>query len=180
MSERETEDVINHIKKMLMVSECGNVLWKKDIQNHARGDIFGSIKETHGIRYRRGVIKFNELPMWFYAHRIAYVLHYGRWPKGNVDHVNGDGSDNSKHNLRDVCHSENQKNKRLSKKNKTGILGVYKSHNQLKFIAQIQTSGKKIHLGTFNNYLDAVCARKSAETKYNFHSNHGTEKAIYL
>jgi len=57
-------------------------------------------------------------------------------------------------------------NKRPQRRSKTGMSGVtwHKPHS--KWRACITSCSKKTHLGTFDNLLDACCARKSAENKY--------------
>ena len=42
-----------------------------------------------------------------YAHRAAWAIHFGEWPKGEIDHINGDASDNRIINLRVVNRTEN-------------------------------------------------------------------------
>lgn len=44
------------------------------------------------------------------AHRLAWLLHYRRWPEFEVDHINGLRADNRIANLRDVPHRVNQLN----------------------------------------------------------------------
>lgn len=44
------------------------------------------------------------------AHRLAWLYHYGEWPEGELDHINGIRTDNRVANLRDVPHVENQRN----------------------------------------------------------------------
>jgi len=46
----------------------------------------------------------------FYAHRIAWLLQTGSWPKQQIDHINGIRSDNRWCNLRDVSKSRNMEN----------------------------------------------------------------------
>jgi hypothetical protein len=41
------------------------------------------------------------------AHRLAWLLYYGDWPKHDVDHVNRDRSDNRINNLRQLNRSQN-------------------------------------------------------------------------
>ena len=51
------------------------------------------------------VIKHKGYP--FIAHRLAWLLHYGEWPKLSINHINGVKDDNRIANLEDVSLSEN-------------------------------------------------------------------------
>ena len=57
--------------------------------------------------------------------------------------------------------------------NASGVTGVFWYKRRDGWIAQIYVDGKQRHLGFFDNLLDAVAARKSAEIEYNYHPNHG-------
>ena len=59
--------------------------------------------DANGYRYSRIAQKK------IYAHRAALALVTGEWPE-EVDHINGDPSDNRITNLRPVTHRENGKN----------------------------------------------------------------------
>ena len=58
-----------------------------------------------------------------YLHRLAWLLHYGEWPQNQVDHIDGDRTNNSITNLRDVDHTANAQNVHVAK-GRTGLLGV--------------------------------------------------------
>ena len=107
------------------------------------------------------------------AHRLMWLHVYGDWPKGQIDHINGDRLDNRPANLRDVSATENQRNKCLAKNNKSGIPGVVWVKAKGKWQAQIWNDCKSIYLGQHGNIFDAACARKSAENMYGYHPNHG-------
>jgi len=109
----------------------------------------------------------------YQCHRLIWMYMYGEWPKDEIDHINGVCDDNRIINLRDVPHSENGKNLKLSRRNKSGCTGVCKS-NSGSWMAYIRAKGKHTHLGTFNNYRSAVCARKQAEKENGYHRNHGS------
>ena len=85
----------------------------------------------------------------------------------DTDHINYNGLDNRKKNLRNATRSENNQNRRYAHKdNKLGIKGVRWHTQRKKFTAQIQVKKKKIHLGCFNVLGDADSAYRKAEEKY--------------
>ena len=84
----------------------------------------------------------------YLIHRVAWLLHHGYWPTGDIDHIDGNPSNNKLENLRDVPHNINLQNRKSATiKNKTGFLGVVKRKN--KYAAHIHKSGKQIYLGLF-------------------------------
>jgi len=74
--------------------------------------------------------------------------------------------DNRKSNLEIVTRSQNMMNRSLAINNTSGVTGVrwHKFHN--KWHATIKINQKPIHLGYFDNFDDAIKARKEAEKKY--------------
>jgi hypothetical protein len=50
------------------------------------------------------------------VHRVVFALHYGRWPEGVLDHINGDPLDNRIANLRECEQWQNAMNKRYHRK----------------------------------------------------------------
>lgn len=85
-------------------------------------------------------------------------------PKGKViDHINRQRNDNRKENLRICTQLENCRN--VSKRKDTkGYLGVNKDGN--KWRVRITVNGKRLRLGTYDTYEEAVEKRKEAELKY--------------
>ena len=86
-------------------------------------------------------------------------------PTGNkvVDHINGDGLDNRKSNLRLCLNNENLMNRHTKPRSNSGKTGVsFNSRNQ-KWQAQIGYQGKVWHLGWFSNKEDAFDMRDIAK-----------------
>lgn len=81
------------------------------------------------------------------AHRLAWLLTHGRWPAGEIDHVNGQKADNRLANLRDVDRSANAANRAgPDRDSSTGLLGASR-HKSGKFLAQIRRDGRYHYLG---------------------------------
>lgn len=82
------------------------------------------------------------------GHRLAWYIHYGEWPDGHIDHINGIRNDNRIENLRVVTNAINCQNKRKAlPKSKTGVLGVVKVGER--YQANIHFNRKKRYLGTY-------------------------------
>jgi len=109
------------------------------------------------------------------VHRLAWLYVYGEWPIDIVDHIDHNRSNNAISNLRVVTAKENAQNRKLQSRNNTGDTGVHWGTQAKKWIAAIGVDGKKIHLGYFIEYSEAVNARKLAEIAYGFHENHGKD-----
>ena len=83
-----------------------------------------------------------------------------------VDHCGHNTVDNRKSKLRVTTSIGNQKNKSLSKNNKSGVTGVCWDKKVNKWHSYIWKDGKCLHLGRFENFDDACAIRKKAEDKY--------------
>jgi hypothetical protein len=107
------------------------------------------------------------------AHRAMWCIVFGAWPEGYIDHINGDRSDNRIRNLRDVDQQTNMRNARISRANTSGCTGVHFHKATGKWQSHITVSGRTKTLGMFEDFEDAVSARKEAEALHGFHVNHG-------
>lgn len=103
------------------------------------------------------------------AHRLAWRIHYGEWPNGELDHINRDRTDNRIENLRAVDRVENCRNA----SGRGGVIGI-KGVQQNKgctprpYQATIGVKGEVLRLGTFATLREAAEARYTAELLYGF------------
>lgn len=91
----------------------------------------------------------------YYCHRLSWALFYGEWPKGFIDHINGDRQDNRIENLRDVNNAINMQNRKRAQSNNksSGLLGVSKEKKW--FYARICVNSKQRIIGRFNTAMEA-------------------------
>jgi hypothetical protein len=147
--------------------ESGLLVWKKTNSNVAKkGSIAGHLSKADN---RVSVRVDGKL---YKAHRVIFLIMTGEWPE-EIDHINGNSSDNRWVNLRNVAHHENMKNRKVCSNSKTKIMGVvWNRHNQ-KWRVRIKALGIYKEIGSFFDFFDACCARISAENQMGFHANHG-------
>ena len=131
------------------------------------------IGDNAGTVVNNGYVRIGICGSQYAAHRLAFLYMDGSFPSKNVDHINHIKTDNSYNNLRLATPSENLKNIEMNGRNKSGVFGVSKNKESGKWRSQVKVSGKMIYLGQHDDYFEAVCARKSANNRYNFHENHG-------
>lgn len=99
----------------------------------------------------------------YYEHRLLWEMFIGPAPD-IIDHIDGNGLNNSLDNLRDGRVS-NMKNIRKPSTNKSGIIGVHWCNTRNKWVAQGQAPGRRLPLGRYDSLFDAACARKSWEIR---------------
>ena len=101
------------------------------------------------------------------AHRAAWALYYGEWPKGQIDDIDHDGLNNRISNLRDVDCIVNQRNQLLRKTSQSGVIGVTWRKDKKKWKAQIRVpGGRQVFLGYYSTIEEAASARKAGEQRY--------------
>lgn len=126
--------------------ETGVFTWKHSPSNNVKdGDVAGFLN-------KKGYLEIGYNNKLHKAHRIAWFIYYGKWPAGDIDHINGIRSDNRIKNLRDVTNSVNLQNQHKARaNNKSGLLGVHWSKRSKKWEASICIDGKNVYIGVFTD-----------------------------
>lgn len=135
----------------------GAFTWLVKVSGRRVGDKAGGIDEHGYIRIVVDGLRYK-------AHRLAWLYVNGDWPGGDIDHINGDRSDNRISNLRDIPHAANTQNRRKAHKNNgTGLLGAHRDRNSFK--SSIHSDGKQIFLGMFDTAEEAHQAYLKAKRR---------------
>lgn len=90
--------------------------------------------------------------------RTTVRMHRMLLSGGMVDHVNRNGLDNRRENLRVCTPQQNQGNSCKQSDNTSGFKGVCWDKNKSKWRAQIYLAGKKMHVGYYETTQEAAAA----------------------
>lgn len=136
------------------------------VQNQKRAG-----KQAHAVNRSSGYVILRIDKTDHLAHRIAWLMVHGElptWPKCEIDHINGDRSDNRIENLRRVDRLQNCRNLGKNSRNTSGVTGVFWEGSKNLWRARICVNNVRIYLGMFKNIEDAKAARAEAEEFYGF------------
>ena len=139
----------------------GEFKWKVSRGGRVAGDIAGS-KNDRGYVY----IAINSVH--YRSHRLAWLYVYGYIPENGLDHKNRVKEDNRVENLREITQQCNRRNSKMQKNNTSGVSGVSWGSHVKKWISCITVNRIKKHLGAYDDFCDAVCARLAAEQCLNW------------
>lgn len=141
--DREARLTVAEVRRLLRYEpDTGTFFWRIDTNKISAGNIAG-------CRQSRGYWQIRINRRLYMAHRLAWLYVTGEWPKANIDHINGDRSDNRFVNLRIATNSQNAWNSRRRINNACGYKGVHYKKRLNKFVAQINVHGRVYHLGVF-------------------------------
>ena len=126
----------------------------------------------HALKFKGGIVyatrtsntfeRQKGFPKNIYLHRC--LLNY---PKNfHIDHVDNNGLNNTRVNLRLVTHSQNQQNAKLSVKSTSKYKGVYYHKKNKRYAARIGFNHRQIHLGNFLTAIEAAKTYNKAAVKY--------------
>ena len=136
------------------------------------GDIYRKLKTSNAIAV--GLVSNGENGAGYsrvflfgkrvYIHRLVWLLHHGHWPEKQIDHIDGNRSNNRITNLRDVDHKINAQNMSRPQSNNTaGFLGVSYDKSREKYVARISIGPRG---NAYNKYLGRYETAEEAHAAY--------------
>lgn len=136
--------------------ETGTFTWRVCTKGHASG-------RAAGYRTARGEIRIGVDGERYLAHRLAWFYCFGEWPVEQIDHIDGNTSNNRLGNLRDVSGAVNSQNVRIARpfNKSSGVLGVgyYPHLNKTNpYYVQLVVGGKRVFCTQFDSLERAQAA----------------------
>lgn len=146
----------------------GQLFRKVSRRSYKSGDLVGNIEASGYVRTTLNGKRYS-------IHRIVYLMQHGYMPK-EIDHINGNKSDNRIENLREVSRSENNVNRGSFKQNKSGYKNVSWHKLESKWQVQLKINKKAKHFGYFDDLELADLVATEARDKYfGKYANHGVQ-----
>lgn len=147
--------------------ETGVFTWRRN---------YGRVRKGTRAGYQEpcGRIQIRVDGRLYRAHRLAWLYKRGEWPRRQIDHRDGDHSNNRWKNLRSANNAQNQWNAGRSKNNSSGRKGVHRRNQTGRWRAFIGLDNRQKYLGDFDTFEEAAAARLAAEKQH-----HGVFRRIH-
>lgn len=155
MSDTSQKEILKYLSYS---EETGLFTWKVRRGRARKGDTAGTT-DFAGYRHIRLNGKYHR------AHRLAWIYVNGAIKHQKyIDHIDGNPSNNSISNLREVSQTENLQNSfKLRGTTKAGLIGITLDHN--KWLARIRVNGTRLTIGRFDSKEEAHTAYVEAKLK---------------
>lgn len=125
------------------------------------------IGQPFGSKHHSGYLSVTIDGRVYRLHSLAMFYVTGQWPQEFIDHANGVRDDNRFSNLRFASRSENTRNAKIRKDNRSGTKGVnYRNKSGGQWICRIYTNEGRIYLGCFKTEEEAIQVITDAREKY--------------
>ena len=145
-SRSETKLTVEHLRRVL-IYDPHTGLWKWRQGGKGRPKVPDWMP---GTPMKVGYLSIAIDRLAYYAHRLAFLYMTGEWPAEQMDHIDGDRTNNRWSNLREATGSQNKYNTGVRVHNTTGARGVYRTKDG-RFVARIKIGDKRVNLGSFSS-----------------------------
>jgi hypothetical protein len=144
-------------------SDTGELRWRVGRAQKLPGDVAGSLKKD-------GYLILGLDNKSLKAHRVIWKIVTGNDPVEEIDHIDGNRSNNRWENLREATGCQNGQNRKLYSNSRSGIKGVSYNRAEDKWDAYIMANRKFTLLGRFKSRDDAanIVAAERARLHGNF------------
>lgn len=133
------------------------------------------INKEPGALNTKGYVQIRLDGRLYVAHRLAWLYMNGAFPVDQLDHIDGDKTNNALVNLREVTNKQNQENVPLQLNNTSGFRGVSYDKRYKKFRAYVCHNRRNKTIGFFETAIEASIAASHARDQLFTH--HRTEYA---
>lgn len=148
--------------------EDGKLFRKKQVDGNI---LIGKLAGRKNHAYRMVYIKGKE----YMEHRIIFMFHYGYFPP-EVDHIDGNKTNNKIENLRHATHAENLRNQKLRTCNTSGVKNVGWAKREQRWRVRLTVNGKDKHVGYFKDReLADLVAMEACDL---YHKNFSSYKGV--
>jgi hypothetical protein len=125
--------------------------------------------DVAGSKNSDGYTNIKVYKTFFKAHRLAWFYMTGEWPTLQIDHIDGNRSNNAWANLREATMKQNMENKKRNRNNTSGHSGVSWHKTSKKWLARLGHNQNRIFLGYFESFEDAVQANIAKRAELHTH-----------
>jgi len=152
----------------------GKIYWRNYVRNIRKGDEAGCVTPE-------GYLLVGIKRKHYLVHRVIWLWHKGYMPEGIVDHKDQDRLNNRIDNLREASDQCNVINSKVHCSNTSGVKGISRSKISGKWHSYLEHNGKRMHLGFYDNFADAVAARWEKEVELDWSTCETTSSSfLYL
>lgn len=122
-------------------------LWRRKLKTHPNWKLTGFLDAT-------GYLCVSIYGAPYLAHRLAWLYMTGVWPESDIDHIDGDRTNNQWSNLRLASRTDNRRNAKSVRRKHLLPRGVSRSSTH-SFRTRIKVHGRQIELGSYPTSAEA-------------------------
>ena len=152
------KNFLSEVRRRLSANvDRGTLTWIDATASHPRlnGKEAGTLRPTSRGNKSYWHVKFNGKAIK--RSHLIFFFSTGRWPTLQIDHINGDSSDDRACNLREATQQQNSWNHKSRKKDSSCAMGVRKLPSG-RFQARITKDQRSHAIGSFLTHEEAVSA----------------------